>query len=516
MRAVRTAVALLLALVAVGAASAEPASNETRPGRFPPNFLFGAATAAYQVEGAAFEGGRGLSIWDEFSHLQGKVFNNDHGDVAVDQYHRYEADIAMMKSMGLKVYRFSISWSRILPNGTLPVNQVAIDYYSSFINALLEADIVPFVTLYHWDLPIALHYQLGGWLNSDISTHFQQYADVCFKAFGDRVKHWITFNEPWAFAWLGYGLGSHAPGRCSDRARCAAGDSAREPYVVGHNVLLAHAHAVKLYRTKYASQQGRIGITLNCDWTTPLTSRDEDVAAAQRGVEFQLGWFADPIFLGDYPASMKAWIGDRLPEFTDSEKKLLHGSHDFFGLNHYSTSFAYASNDTVATFTDADPNLSSRPPLAGWLYDRGLKTTFVGTDGQLIGPKADCTWHAVVPWGFGKLLRWIHHRYNAPSIFITENGVAVPNESALSLKDALNDNFRVNFYRSYLRAMSDAMASGVRVEGYMAWSFLDNFEWADGYNKRFGMVYVDYKNGLTRHPKASSRWYSKLIQRRRL
>jgi len=263
------------------------------------------------------------------------------------------------------------------------------------------------------------------------------------------------------------------------------------------------------------NRRDKIGMTLNCDWTTPLTDRAEDIAAAERAVEFQLGWFADPIYFGDYPASMKLLVGDRLPRFSDSEKELLRGSHDFFGLNHYSTSYAYAWNDSQ-TKGDSDVPLSIHvASQRGWQWDRDLKTTFVGTDGKLIGPLADSSsWLAVVPWGIGKLLRWVHTRYAEPPIYITENGVDVPGESAMSLDDALHDKFRIDYYRSYLRFVLDAMQEGVNVQGYMAWSFLDNFEWTDGYSKRFGLVYVDYKHDLRRHRKASARWFTQLVRRK--
>jgi len=285
-------------------------------------------------------------------------------------------------------------------------------------------------------------------------------------------------------------------GRCSNRSRCLEGDSNLEPYVVGHNVLLAHAHAVELYRTKYgASQGGSIGITLNSDWSEPLSAQWQDVQAAERRMQFQLGWFADPIFTGDYPSIIRTLVGDRLPVFTKDQKTLLVGSYDFFGLNHYSTSYGYHVENVSGI---------------GWLADQQAASTYV-RGGVIIGPKADSDWLYVVPWGFGRLLRYISDRYNNPIIYVTENGVDVPNESALDLDKALNDTFRIQYYHSYLRQLATAIHQGVRVAGYFAWSLFDNFEWADGYSKRFGLNYIDYNNDLQRYPKASSDWLAKLI-----
>jgi len=281
---------------------------------FPPGFLWGTATASYQVEGA-WNISRGLSIWDTFSHTPGKVANGDTGDVADDNYHRYLQDIAQMKNLGFKNYRFSISWSRLFPTGVFPPNPVGFQHYSNVIDALLANGIEPFVTLYHWDLPQDFP---GTWLNPDIVGHFADYAQAAFAAFGNRVKHWITFNEPLTFTVQGYDAGIHAPGRCSDRSICPAGNSSTEPYLAAHHVLLAHAQAVSIYRRLYQRQQGGIiGITLNSDWAEPYTNSNADMTAAERRLEFQLGWYADPIFKGDYPQSMKAIVGNRLPQFSD-------------------------------------------------------------------------------------------------------------------------------------------------------------------------------------------------------
>jgi len=463
---------------------------------FPSGFMWGSATASYQVEGA-YNISRGPSIWDIFSHTPGKTRNGETGDVADDQYHRYLDDIQIMKSLGLKNYRMSLSWSRIYPNGDLPLNHDGVAYYNKVIDALIANGITPFVTLYHWDLPNALNTNgMRGWLDSRIVRSFELYADTTFKMFGDRVKHWITFNEPLSFTNLGYGTGTHAPGRCSDRSVCTEGNSATEPYIAAHNVLLSHAAAVAVYRNNYQQKQkGIIGITLNVDWAEPFTSSAADLAAAERHMEWQMAWYADPIFKGDYPQSMKDAIGSRLPVFTADEKKLLNGSWDYFGMNHYTSNYVIDN-----------PTQQGQ----GW-YEDQLMTTTATRNGKLIGPQADSSWLYVVPWGIHKMLHWVADRYGSPPIYITENGVSVPNENNMPLQDALHDQFRIDFYSQYISNVSLAISEGVDVRGYFAWSLMDNFEWADGYSVRFGLHYVDYKDNLKRYPKDSAKWYSRFI-----
>jgi beta-glucosidase len=464
---------------------------------FPPDFLWGSATASYQVEGAYNVSGRGLSIWDVFSHTPGKTRNGDTGDTADDQYHRFFEDIRLMKSLGLKNYRMSLSWPRILPNGDGRVNMEAISHYNELFNTLIENEITPFVTLYHWDLPNALdNTVVKGWLDPAIVAHFELYAHTVFQLFGDRVKKWITFNEPLSFTNLGYGVGIHAPGRCSDRTICPQGNSATEPYIAAHNVLLAHAAAVAAYKTHFQpTQKGIIGITLNVDWAEPFTNSTEDRAAAQRHIEWQMAWYADPIFKGDYPQSMKDAVGSRLPVFTAEQKQLVKGSWDYFGMNHYTSNYV-ANNPTQKG--------------QGWSEDQKVTTTAV-RGGKLIGPQADSNWLYVVPWGIHRMLHWVADRYGNPPIYITENGVSVPGENEMPLSQALHDQFRIDFYSQYISNVSLAITEGVDVKGYFAWSLMDNFEWADGYSVRFGMTYVDYKDNLRRYPKDSAKWYSMLI-----
>ena len=305
-------------------------------------FLWGTATAAYQIEGSYISvDGRTPSIWDTYSHIPGKTVNNDTGDIADDSYVRFREDIKLMKAMGVNAHRFSLSWSRILPNDSGVVNKKAINHYNRFIDELVKNDIQPMVTLYHWDLPEYLVQKYNGWLSNRIVADFSFYAKTCFAAFGDRVKFWMTVNEPLTFCNLGYVQGIDAPGRCSCRSKCVSGDAATEGYLAAHNVLNSHAAAVHLYRTKFqANQKGEIGIALNHDFAVPLTSSPEDIAAAERKNQFTMGWFADPIVFGKYPQVMRDIVGDRLPEFTAEESSLLRGSFDFWALNHYTTHYA--------------------------------------------------------------------------------------------------------------------------------------------------------------------------------
>lgn len=452
--------------------------------QFPEDFVFGTATAAYQIEGGWQEGGKGLSIWDAFTHTPGKIADGKTGDVSCDHFHNYKEDVALMAELGLKAYRLSLSWSRILPRGRGEVNPEGIRFYSNLIDELLSHGITPWVTLYHWDLPLALQMEMDGWRNPEIADVFADYAAVCFEHFGDRVKHWITLNEPWVVSIFGHGNGVMAPGRTSNA----------EPYLAAHQLLRAHAKAVQVYRSRFQdSQKGTIGITNNCDWREPLTDSEKDQEAAQRALEFFLGWFADPIYFGDYPACMRERVGDRLPHFSAEDKDLLVGSTDFFGLNHYSTLFAsHIDPDEVVEIDpygnggiseDQDVNLTSDP---SW-------------------KKTDMGWN-IVPWGCRKMLQWIDDRYDRPDIYITENGAALDD---VLVDGTVEDSLRIEFLREYLAECKKAIDSGVNLKGYFLWSLMDNFEWAHGFTKRFGIIYSDYKSGK-RHPKASAHWYGKV------
>ena len=451
---------------------------------FPKDFLWGASTSAYQIEGAHNIDGKGPSIWDAFSSIPGKIKNEDTGQVSGDHYHRFREDVALMKQIGIKVYRFSIAWPRVMPTGKGAANEKGIQFYSDLIDELLAAGITPWVTLYHWDLPLALQLEHDGWLGAEISDLFAAYADVCFDRFGDRVKNWITLNEPWVVAILGYGLGEFAPGRVSHS----------EPYLAGHNQLLAHAKAVEAYRKKYAHQGGQIGMANNCDWREPLTDSPKDQAAAQRALEFFLAWFADPIYFGDYPAVMKERLGDRLPAFTEAEKQMVKGSVDYFGLNHYTTMYTAEATGPIGE--------------ASMYGNAGL------ADDQDIELSLDESWKRttmgwpVAPWGCRKLLEWIDDRYGRPDIYITENGCAWDDQK---IDGKVRDTDRIEYYQAYLQACQEAIQNGVKLKGYFAWSLMDNFEWAHGYSQRFGLVHIDYQT-LERTMKDSAYWYAGVVR----
>lgn len=452
---------------------------------FPEDFIWGTATSSYQIEGAANADGKGPSIWDSFCTIPGKIAQAETGNTACDHYHKFKEDIQLMKEMGVKAYRFSIAWSRILPTGKGIVNEKGIAFYSNLIDELLKADIEPWVTLYHWDLPLALQMEEDGWLNKDIINHFSEYANLCFDRFGDRVKNWITLNEPWVVSILGYGQGMFAPGRTSNS----------EPYLAAHHLILAHAKAVTLFRENYAHQNGQIGISNNCDWREPLTNSDEDKQAAQRALEFFLAWFADPVYKGDYPEVMKERLKERLPEFTSEEKKMIKGSSDFFGLNHYTTMYAANSNGEQQEISVNGNGGISEDQDVSLSLDKNWDVTLMD-------------W-AVVPWGCKKLLKWIDERYDQPNIYITENGCAYPDQL---FDGKVNDQKRVDFYQGYLKACQEAIDDGVKLKGYFAWSFMDNFEWASGYEKRFGLHYVDFET-LERTPKKSALWFKEAIEK---
>nr|XP_023876364.1 beta-glucosidase 12-like [Quercus suber] len=409
-----------------------------------------------------------------------------------------------MKKMGLDAYRFSISWSRVLPKGKLSggVNREGIKYYNNLINKLLAKGLQPFVTLYHYDLPQALEDEYGGFLSPHIVDDFQDYAELCFKEFGDRVKHWITLNEPWGTSYGGYAMGILPPARCSSwqHLNCLGGDSGTEPYLVAHNQLLAHASAVKVYKQKYQiAQKGIIGITLVSHWFVPISNARHDHDAALRALDFMFGIFMDPLTNGDYPHSVRYLVGHRLPKFTKEQSKLVNGSFDFLGLNYYTANYAaysHHSNAENASFlTDSLANLSTE------------------RNGIPIGPKAGSDWLYIYPRGIRELLLYIKRKYNNPLIFITENGVSEVNNATLSLKEALADNYRIDYYYRHLQYLHSAIKDGVNVKGYFAWSILDNFEWNVGYTVRFGINYVNYENGLKRHPKLSARWFKKFLKK---
>ncbi|KAL4792860.1 glycoside hydrolase superfamily [Aspergillus venezuelensis] len=460
----------------------------------PHDFRWGFATASYQVEGAVAEDGRLPSIWDKFCEKAGKIQDGTSGAVACDSYNKTAEDIKLLKQTGAQWYRFSVAWPRIIPLGGKddPINPAGIQHYVQFVDDLVAAGITPVVTLYHWDLPEALDRRYGGLLDKDeFIADFTNYARVVFTALAPKVKHWITFNEPYCSAIFGYGTGMQAPGRTSDRTKNAQGDSSTEPWIVGHNILLAHAHAVNLFRREFQPQfGGEVGITLNSDFAFPFdASRPKDHAAAQRRMEFSFAWLADPLYRGEYPECMRKQLGSRLPSFAEDERELLRGSTDFLGLNHYTSVYA---TDCTGPVTLED-------------YTGGTIGHQENSRGDFIGPETQSTWLRPNSDGFRNLLRWISTRYDRPKIYVTENGTCVKNEHEMSREMVLNDDFRVAYFRSYIRALAQAVTEdGVDCRAYMAWSLLDNFEWSEGYKTRFGLVFVDYDDDQKRYLKKSA------------
>jgi beta-glucosidase len=434
--------------------------------KFPDGFVWGAATAAYQIEGAWDEEGKAPSIWDDFSHTPGKIRNGDTGDVACDHYHRYPEDIALMKELGLQAYRFSISWPRVMPEGIGKVNEAGVDFYSRLVDGLLEAGIEPTPTLYHWDLPSALE-RRGGWPNPDCAAWFANYAELMFSRLGDRVKRWITLNEPVVVAG-GYIGTEMAPGRG------ALGDG----LLAGHSLLVGHGLAVQRLRALHPENE--IGITLDFWPSYPATDSAEDTAAAHRMTE-ALGWFPDPIFLGDYPAVMRDAYGDALPQFGQAEIEAVTQPLDFLGLNNY-------SRHVVKYDPEAGPHQAAILPPQG--------------------PVTAMNWE-IYPHSLRDVLLWMNERAHPEAIYVTENGAAF--EDHVDADGRLRDEGRRQYVRDYLSGVHEAIARGVPVRGYFVWSLLDNFEWAQGYAMRFGIVRVDYDT-MARLPKESARWYSETIR----
>ncbi|XP_050221943.1 beta-glucosidase 24-like [Mercurialis annua] len=474
---------------------------------FPKDFLFGASTSALQIEGSSTSDGKGESIWDYYSeNKKVKVIDDSNITTSIDSYRRYREDLIHLKNLGVSAFRFSIAWTRIIPDGSLKngVNQQGIDHYNLIINTLIEYGIKPVVTLYHFDYPDALERKYGAFLSRSIVDDFRDYTEVCFKAFGDRVKTWITINEPYVISAIGYDLGQAPPVRCSDRKMCTAGNSSTEPYIVTHNLMLSHAAIVKLYREKFQpTQKGEIGMSLVGQYYEPYTNSTEDIAAQKRALDFGIGWFMEPLVYGDYPSSMKKLVKERLPTFTEEEKKSLIGAFDFIGVNYYSSLFA----------RNIPINLNATP--ISYTDDQFAFTTATGKDGKLIGRKYDgISSIYYYPEGLQKVLEYLNATYKSPKIYITENGVTEMRNDSLDLIEEVDDPHRILYIRGHIHHVNNALRNGVNVKGYFYWSLFDSFEFYSGYTTRFGLYYIDYKDDLKRIPKSSAIWYRNFLRQR--
>jgi 6-phospho-beta-glucosidase len=463
--------------------------------KFSKDFLFGAATAAYQVEGAWNEDGKGLSNWDVFSKIPGKTFEGTNGDIAVDHYHRYKEDIKLMAEMGLESYRFSISWPRILPDGIGKVNEKGIEFYNNVINECLKYGIVPFVTLYHWDLPQVLE-EKGGWLNKDTIEAFLNYSEVCFKAFGDRVKHWITFNETVVFCGLGYLAGAHPP--------AAVGDLDKY-FNATHNVFLAHAKAIELYKS--LKQYGEIGITHVFSPAFSIDNKEENLFAAEHANKVDTLWYYDPILKGEYPK----YVVDLLPKYgvkmdwNDEELEIIKRSaekNDFIGLNYYQPQ-RVMKNKVDYNLKRNRENSTGAPgnPSFDGIY-RTVK----------MADKVYTKWGwEISPEGFLDGLRMLKERYGDVKIYITENGLG--DEDPI-IENEVMDIPRIKFIEGHLKAVKEAISEGINLKGYYAWSAIDLLSWLNGFKKQYGFIYVDQNNNLERKKKASFYWYKNIIDTR--
>ncbi|KAM3410015.1 hypothetical protein ACQJBY_002331 [Aegilops geniculata] len=488
---------VLLLLVAPwrgGGATVARALNFTRAD-FPGDFVFGAGTSAYQYEGATDEDGRSPSIWDTFTHA-GRMPDKSTGDLGADGYHRYKEDVELMSDTGLEAYRFSISWSRLIPRGRGPVNPKGLEYYNNLINELTRRGIQIHVTLYHLDFPQILEDEYHGWLSPRVVEDFTAFADACFREFGDRVRHWTTMDEPNVIAIAAYDSGAFPPCRCSAPygMNCTAGDSTVEPYTVAHHSILAHASAVRLYRDKYqASQGGVVGMNIYSFWNYPFSPTPADVAATQRSLDFMVGWILDPLVKGDYPEIMKKKAGSRIPSFTKQQSELIRGAIDFVGINHYTS--VYVSDGK----SGADASLRD--------YNADMSATFrmsrndSGT-GQFIPINMPND-----PQGLQCMLQYLTDTYQNIPIYVQENGYGQ------FFFDSVNDHNRVEYLSGYIGSTLTALRNGANVKGYFVWSFLDVFEFMAGYYSRYGLHYVDFQDPeLPRQPKLSAKWYSKFLK----
>ena len=452
---------------------------------FPSDFVWGAATSSYQIEGATEVDGRGVSIWDTFSRTPGTIVNGDTGDVGCDHYNRFPEDISIMRALGIKSYRFSISWPRLFPQGDDVREERGFDFYNRLIDALLDAEITPVITLYHWDLPQPLE-DVGGWANRSIVDRFKSYAQACAEAFGDRVSIWTTLNEPWCTAWLGYSSGVHAPGKKDYRLAIAA----------SHHTALAHAEGVRAIKS--ILPKASVGLTVNMTNFRNLNPEDIEVEALKGLLDANLNrWWIDAYLKGEYPQNLIHHYGEDLLRVIHSgDMELLKCETDFLGINYYSDSFLQTAKPGSKTF-----------------LEEGFLPFPYRADGtppsEYAGSLTAMGW-VVTPEGLGELMKRIHQDWpEIKEILVTENGAAYDDQ--VEANGDVRDEARAQYFKEHLKSLQAAVASGVPVKGYFAWSLLDNFEWAEGYDKRFGLVYIDRKT-LDRKVKLSGKVYAEVIR----
>lgn len=433
------------------------------------NFIWGVATSSFQIEGATHEGGRGPSIWDTFCKVPGKVANGDTGDVACDHYHRYNEDLDLMKWMGVDAYRFSVAWSRVLPNGVGAINNAGLDFYDRIVDGALERGIQPWLTMYHWDLPQALQ-DRGGWNNREIVGWFEEYADVLTSRLGDRVNHWMTLNEPLCSAWIGHLYGDMAPGIKDLQTALNA----------SHHLLMSHGIASQIIRSNV--KDAKVGIVINVTPAVPATDSEDDHRAATLADGFDNRWFLNPVFGQPYPADVIEALG-KSPQIAAGDMTLINQPMDFLGVNFY-------FRQTISSNPQGSPL-----PIKNIRRENVKRTAM--------------DWEVHAP-AFEEILTRIHREYKPREMYITENGSAW---NDMMVAGEIDDQERISYLQSHLEAMFAAEKLGAPICGYFAWSFMDNFEWAYGYDKRFGLVYVDY-NSQKRTPKKSAHFYRDLLLNR--
>jgi beta-glucosidase len=440
--------------------------------KFPKDFVWGVATSSYQIEGAVNEDGRTPSIWDTFSKTEGKTYQGHTGDVACDHYHRYKEDVEIMKEIGVKAYRFSIAWPRIFPEEG-KYNSKGIDFYKRLVDELLKKDIMPVVTIYHWDLPQWAYEKGGGWLNRDSVKWFAEYATKLYEELGDVIPLWITHNEPWCASILSYGIGEHAPGH----------KDYREALIAAHHILLSHGEAVKAFR-EMNIKGSEVGITLNLTPVYPASEKEEDKLAAQYADGFSNRWFLDPIFKGNYPQDMMELYSKIIGEFDfikEGDLETISVPIDFLGVNYYTRNIIKYNENSM------------------------LKAENVPGPGK----RTEMGWE-ISPESLHDILKRLDREYTKLPIYITENGAACKDE--VTEDGRVHDYERIEYIKEHLKAAAKFIEEGGNLKGYFVWSLMDNFEWAHGYSKRFGIVYVDYKT-QKRILKDSALWYKGVIQR---